>query len=259
MLIGKRLLRGLYLPAILFAIWVLGSWQSLWNAYVIPSPSTVLTAVQQMLAHGTLYKHISVSLYRVLLGFSAAFILAFPLGVLLGMKRSCGDYLGPLLEFVRHVPPLATVPMLILWFGIGETPKLLIVVLATFFPIFLNTLYGVANCDEKWLEVGKTFKLSNWQQFRRIVLPAALPSVLLGMQLGLGYSWRALVGAELIAASSGIGYMILDAEQLSRPDVVVVGILTIGIVGTLIDWLFLWITKRAIPWKAGETSEYGRG
>lgn len=259
MLTRKRLLKGLYLPAVLLAIWAFGAWQSLWNAYVIPSPSTVLTAVQQMLANGTLYKHISISLYRVLLGFSTAFLLAFPLGVLLGTKRGYGDYLSLLLEFIRHVPPLATVPMLILWFGIGETPKLLIVVLATFFPIFLNTLHGVANCDNKWLEIGKTFKLNNWQQFRRIVLPAALPSILLGMQLGLGYSWRALVGAELIAASSGIGYMILDAEQLSRPDIVVVGILTIGIVGSLIDWLFLWITKQAIPWKVSETTEYGRG
>ncbi|HMM20033.1 MAG TPA: ABC transporter permease [Selenomonadales bacterium] len=254
-----KVLRGLYLPAVIILVWIAGSWLAAWNSYIIPPPGEVLAALTKLLADGVLAKHVLVSLYRVFAGFLAAFLLAFPLGVAVGMSSRCNDYLQPTLEFIRHVPPLAAMPMLILWFGIGEWPKLLIVILATFFPIFLNTLHGVASCDVKLVEVGKSFGLSKGETFRRIVFPAALPSVLVGMRLGLGYSWRALVGAELIAASSGIGYMILDAEQLARPDVVVLGILTIGVLGSLIDGLFLRLTKLAIPWKESEEADYGRG
>ena len=120
-------------------------------------------------------------------------------------------------------------------------------------------LYGVASCDGKLVEVARSFGLNRREIFRRVVLPASLPSMMVGMRLGLGYSWRALVGAELIAASSGIGYMILDAQQLSRPDLVIIGILTIGVMGTLIDLIFFALTQRLIPWKVGESTDYGRG
>jgi sulfonate transport system permease protein len=241
------------------AVWIIGSSLSVWNSYIIPSPVEVWNSAYKLAANGILFKHAAVSLYRVFAGFLAAFLLAFPLGVFLGMNSQTRDYFQTLLEFVRHVPPLAALPMLILWFGIGEWPKLLIVVLATFFPIFLNTLHGVATCDWKLIEVGRSFGFGRREIFRRIVLPAALPSVLVGMRLGLGYSWRALVGAELIAASSGIGYMILDAEQLARPDIVVLGILTIGILGSVIDGVFFRVTQMAIPWKGGDSASYDRG
>ena len=253
-----RFAAGLLLPSAVLIAWLAGARYGLWNSYVIPPPSVVAQTLEQLLTSGQLLQHIGVSLYRVFAGFSAALLLAFPLGILLGMQARWNPLVGPSLEMLRHIPPLAALPMLILWFGIGELPKLLIVVLATFFPIFLNTLHGVSSCDKKWLEVARSFRLGRWQVFRRIILPAALPSVLVGMRLGLGYSWRALVGAELIAAASGIGYMILDAEQLSRPDIIVIGILTIGIVGTVIDGVFFRLTARLIPWQAAEV-DYGRG
>lgn len=259
MAIHTRTCKGLILPGFIALVWVLGAKLSIWNNYIIPSPADVFGVGQKLLVDGVLMKHVLMSLYRVFAGFFVAFMLAFPLGILLGMNARYRDYFQGLLEFARHVPPLAALPMLILWFGIGEWPKLLIVVLATFFPIFLNTLHGVASCDVKLIEVGKSFGLEGREIFQRIVLPAALPSVLVGMRLGLGYSWRALVGAELIAASSGIGYMILDAEQLARPDIVVLGILTIGILGTVIDWLFFRLTKLFIPWNGDENEGYGRG
>lgn len=259
MTVDRRMAKGLFLPGAIVALWIVGSWLSIWNAYIIPPTADVLGAAYKLAINGTLLKHVLVSLYRVFAGFLAAFLLAFPLGVILGMNSRYRDYCQGLLEFIRHVPPLAAMPMLILWFGIGEWPKLLIVVLATFFPIFLNTLHGVVSCDVKLIEVGKSFGLGEKDIFRRVVLPAALPSVLVGMRLGLGYSWRALVGAELIAASSGIGYMILDAEQLARPDIVVLGILTIGILGSVIDWLFFRVAKLVAPWKESEAANYGRG
>lgn len=257
-MIGKAV-KGYYVPVIILLFWITGSWLKVWNSYIIPPPHEVLSSAYKLMVDGTLFKHIFTSMYRVFAGFAAACLVAFPLGVFLGMNQRYNDYFHPMLEFIRHVPPLAAMPMLILWFGIGETPKLLIVILASFFPVFLNTMDGVVRCDGKLIEVGKSFGMSRGTVFRRIIMPAALPSVLVGMRLGLGYSWRALVGAELIAASSGIGYMILDAEQLARPDIVILGILTIGIVGSVVDWLVFYLTKRVIPWKEGEDTDYGRG
>ena len=251
--------KGLYLPGLVFLLWLAGSHFSLWNAYIIPPPAEVATAFSQVIADGSLSRHLAVSFARVFSGFGAALLLAFPLAVALGMNKHWNPYVHISLECLRHIPPLATIPILILWFGIGEAPKMLIVIMATFFPIFFNTLHGVASCDNKLIEVGNSFGMNRRALFRRVVFPASLPSVLVGMRLGLGYSWRALVGAELIAASSGIGYMILDAEQLSRPDLVIIGILTIGFMGTLIDWAFFRLAKRLVPWKEGEETDYGRG
>lgn len=253
-----RTLKGLIVPALILAAWAGGSRLSLWNSYLVPAPAAVGDAAAALLQNGVLPKHILASLYRVFGGFLAAFTLAFPLGIILGMDPRRRDYFQVTLEFIRHVPPLAALPMLILWFGIGEWPKLLIVVLATFFPIFLNTLHGVTACDVKLIEVGQSFGLSRREIFRYIILPSALPAVLVGMRLGLGYSWRALIGAELVAAASGIGYMILDAEQLARPDIVVLGILTIGFLGSAIDWAFFRLTRLIIPWEEGEQG-HGRG
>ena len=241
--------QGGWLPLTILAVWIIGSNFGVWNRFLIPSPLDVATACYRLLGSGELTRHVAVSLGRVVAGFTLAFLLAFPLAALLGMKRQYYDWVEPTLEFVRHIPPLAAIPMLILWFGIGEAPKLLVVILATFFPIFLNTLHGIMQCDERLVEVGKSFRFSPWNIFCRIIIPSALPSILVGMRLGLGYSWRAIVGAELIAASSGIGYMILDAEQLSRPDVVVLGMLIIGIVGSFVDWLFFLLAKNYTPWK----------
>ena len=130
------------------------------------------------------------------------------------------------------------IPLLILWFGIGEVPKIIVIVLTSFFPIFINTEAGLRGCDPKLLEVGETLHMRKKEIFLKIRLPSALPDILVGMQIGLGYSWRAIVGAEMIAASKGLGYMILDAQALSRTDKVLVGILLIGIIGCVTDKLF---------------------
>jgi len=246
-------LKGLYIPLLLLIAWFAGTGLGLWNPYIIPPPAKVLATGKQLIMSGVLFKHAAVSLYRVFAGFGIAFMLALPLGILIGMNRRLVRFTEPTLEFIRHIPPLATIPMLILWFGIDETSKLTIIVLATFFPIYLNTVNGIIHCDPKLLEVGRAFGFSSRKQFWRIILPAILPYILIGMRLGLGYSWRSLIGAELIAAAAGIGYMILDAEQLSRPDIIVVGILTIGILGSVIDYGFFRLTRYFTPW--GESEE----
>ena len=253
----RVLLKGLAVPGIILLFWFLASGMGIWNSYIIPSPVKTLQTAQQLTLNGILLKHVAVSLYRVFAGFTISLLLAFPLGILVGMNTRIVVYTEPVLEFIRHIPPLAMIPMLILWFGIGETSKLIVIVLAAFFPIFLNTLSGVLNCDIKLLEVGRSLGFNSWEQFSRIIMPASLPYALVGMRLGLGNSWRSLIGAELIAAASGIGYMILDAEQLSRPDIIIVGILTIGILGSAIDWIFFKAADFITPWKAGDKTQNG--
>ena len=155
-------------------------------------------------------------------------------------------YYNHIVEFLRNFPPLSLIALLILWFGIGETSKIIIIVLASFFPMFLNIKKGLASCDPKLIEVGRSLNFTQGQIFRRILLPNALPDILVGMRVGMGYSWRAISGAEMIAAASGLGYMILDAQQMSRSDKVIVGIFVIGIVGYLCDRLFSLAIKKAL-------------
>lgn len=242
-------MRGLLLPVLLLLSWQLVSAKGVFSSYLLPSPLQVWEALGELWSSGLLLKHLLVSLKRVFLGFSLSCCLAVPLGILCGQSKRFDAYCWLLLEFLRHVPPLAAVPLIILWAGIGEASKLTIIVLASFFPLFLNTYSGIHNCDRRLLEVGRTLGFSLREQILHIRIPAALTAIVVGMQLALGYSWRALIGAELIAASAGIGYLILDAEEMSRPDVVIVGMLAIGIIGTVIDYVFLVLLRYVFPWQ----------
>ena len=236
-----KTLKQIIVPLAILIIWHVASAAGILNTYIIPPPVEILDTAIILLKKGTLLKHVLVSLCRVFVGFAAAFALAFPTAVLIGMVRGMEDYLNLLLEFIRHIPPIACIPMLILWLGIGEAPKIAVIILATFFPIFLNTLSGIVNCDKKLLEVGDIFGFSMKEKFFKIILPSAMSSVIVGMSLVLVIA-GALIGAELIAASSGIGYMIMDAEQLSRPDIIIVGIITIGVLGYIVDLMFFSLT-----------------
>lgn len=245
------------LIAMLVAVWSLFSAAGLVNTYLLPAPWEIAALAWEMLMDGSLLQNIRVSLLRVISGFSIAFGMAFPLAVLVGLNRIYFELLETPLEFIRHIPPLATTPLLILWLGIGESSKMALIVLATFFPVFLNTVSGIAHCDNKLIEVGHVLGLNRYERIVRIILPAALPVIIVGMRLGLGYSFRALIGAELLAATAGLGYMIIEAEELARPDVVLVGIITIGALGHLLDVLFSRISGWLTPWQK-ITADYGR-
>lgn len=231
---------------ILLICWQVASGMEIWSQYVLPSPQRVFRAFWIMVLNGSLLEHILVSLKRVLYGFSISFILALLLGILAGVYPVTSPYYKPVVEFMRNVPPLSLIALLILWFGIGETSKTIIIVLASFFPMFMNIKKGLASCDRKLLEVGHSLGFSRIKMFTKILFPAALPDILVGMRIGLGYSWRAIIGAEMIAASSGLGYLILDAQQMSRSDKVMVGIFVIGTVGYLCDLLFSMAIRRVL-------------
>lgn len=231
-------IKKFYALIVILLLWYVGSKLDLWSTFIIPTPEKVIKSFITLLKNGKLIKSIGISLERVVIGFGISSTIALPLGILFGTRPKLYEYFKGILEFLRHTPPLALVPMIILWFGIGELSKIVIIILASFFPIFLNSLKGIISCDEKYIEVGKVFGLSPQKIFTKIIFPSAIPDILLGLKLGLGYSWRAIIAAELIASSSGIGYLILDAQQISRSDIVVVGILSVGLLGIFTDYLF---------------------
>ena len=243
-----RKFKGILIPAALVLLWAAAAGSGLVNSYLLPSPQKVIGTFLDLAAKGLFFKNLAVSLMRVLAGFFVTVVFAIPLAIVVALNRKIYDYLEPMLEFIRHIPPISLIPLLILWMGIGEAPKITIIILATFFPVFLNTVSGIMNADVKLREVGTVFNLTDRDILTRITLPQALPSIMVGLQLGLGYSWRSLIGAELIAASTGIGYMIIEAEQLSRPDIIMVGIFAIGILGYAVDYFFLKLTNRFIKW-----------
>lgn len=245
-----RLTRNVTVFAAIMAAWCIGSGLGLFNAFFLPSPWTLLATAKTLILDGVLVRNILVSLVRVIAGFTISMVLGLLLGLLVGLHRRAWDYLRTPLDFLRHIPPLAMTPMLILWCGIGETTKLAVIVLASFFPVFLNTASGVVSCDAKLLEVGRVLGLGPAATILRVILPSALPAILTGLRLGLGFAWRALIGAELIASASGLGHMIIDAEQFSRPDIVLVGIVTIGLLGLAMDAVMSRLRGRLAPWSA---------
>ena len=230
---------------VILIAWDLVCRAGIWSAYVLPSPERVFTTMVKMSADGELAANIVISLRRVFIGFSIAWALAMFFGLLAVLAPKAAPFYKPLLNFVRHVPPLSIIPLMILWFGIGEAPKIIVIVLASFFPMLLNTDAGLAGCDPGLLEVGQTLGLSKARQFFKIMIPYSIPDILVGMRLGLGNSIKAIVGAEMIAAASGLGYMILDAQTMSRTDKVIVGIIVIGLIGLLLDWIFRMIIRAA--------------
>lgn len=235
---------GALLPIFVLFLWWWGARSGWWSPFLLPSPFVVMKSFFDLLESGELVRNVMASVMRILKGFSVSALFALAFAFVCGINRPVLRQLAPLLEFLRHIPPMATIPMLILWFGIGEASKLVIIVMATFFPIFLNTVQGIVQCDKGLLEVARSFRYTQSQTLRYVIVPSALPYIFTGMRLGLGYSWRSLIAAELVAASSGLGYMILDAEQLSRPDVIMVGILVIGFLGSFMDAFLSMMTSR---------------
>ena len=221
-----------------FAVWYIVCRAGILSSYVLPSPGRVFQSFCKMLQSGELFRDLRISFLRVGKGFVIAFILAFAFGMLRAMIPASAGYYEYLVQFFRNVPPLSMIPLLILWCGIGETTKTVIIVLASFFPMYLNIVKGFTGCDRKLLEVGTMFGYTERQKFFRIMLPYAMADILVGMRIGLGYSWRAIIGAEMVAASTGLGHMILFAQQMSRTDKVIVGIFAIGIAGYLTDRIF---------------------
>ena len=200
---------------------------------------------------GELWDNLKVSLGRVLQGFALGAGLGTCLGLAMGLFPKLEKSLSFLTGLLRPIPTIAWVPALILWLGIGEGSKITVIAVGSFWPVLLSASQGVRSVSPHYLEVARILEKDRWTLLTRIILPSALPSLFTGYRVGMGIAWASVVGAELIAASSGIGYMIMYAREVSQPDVMLVGVAAIGLTGFLIDFILLKIEKRLLKWNGG--------
>lgn len=219
---------------------------------MMPPPTAVISAAQDLLKRGVLFVHIRDSLYRVLLAVGAATVLGVPLGLAMGWSTRFRAAVDPLIEFIRPIPPLAWIPLSILWFGIGDMQIVYIIFLAAFFPVVLNSMAGARDVDTYLVRAGLSLGAKRGELFRTVVLPAALPQIFTGIRIGLGIGWMALVAGELVAAPSGLGYMINNARTLFRSDYILLGMVLIGVLGLVLDFVMRQLMRLAMPWYQGK-------
>jgi sulfonate transport system permease protein len=208
----------------------------------------VLLAAWTLLLKGELFTHIGVSGARALAGFAVGGLIGFGLGLANGLSAASRKFTDTSLQMIRNVPHLALVPLVIIWFGIDEGAKLFLVALGVFFPIYVNTLLGILTVAPQLIEMGRAYGMSNATLFRRILLPGALPSIFVGVRYGLGIMWLTLIVAETIAASSGLGYMAMQAREFLLVDIVVLAIIIYALLGKLADSIARALERRSLQW-----------
>jgi sulfonate transport system permease protein len=240
--------RKLVVPLLLLVVWQLVVELGLYSRGQLPLPIDVLAAVRELYDRGQLFPHIGVSVQRVLVGFGWGAAIALVFGLAVGVSRTVEDYVGPTLQAIRAVPSLAWVPLLILWMGIGEEPKLTLVAIGAFFPIYTNLVAGIRQIDRKLVEAGRAYGLRGLALVREVMLPASLPSLLTGLRLGLAQAWLFLVAAELIAASTGLGFLLTDGSNTGRVDITVLSIVLLALLGKTSDWLLGTAERRLLRW-----------
>ncbi len=215
---------------------------------VLPAPTEVLAAGWKLLSNGELLKNIWVSFWRAIVGFAIGGGIGFALGLANGLSRRSERYLDSTLQMIRNVPHLALIPLVILWFGIDEEAKIFLVALGVFFPIYINTQHGIRTVDTQLVEMGRTYGMSPTTLFWRVILPGGLPSIFVGLRYALGIMWLTLIVAETIAASSGIGYMAMQAREFLLVDVVVLSIVIYALLGKLADSAARLLERLCLSW-----------
>ncbi len=248
--LGQRLLPWLF-PILLLLIWQLASSGGLLESRILPAPSAVVSAFWRLSLSGELWQHVQVSAGRALLGLLVGGGLGLLLGLLNGSSKAASTLLDTTLQMIRNIPALALIPLVILWFGIDETAKLFLVAIGVFFPVYINTYHGIRSVDAQLIEMGKSYGLRGWQLYKEIILPGAMPSILVGLRFSLGLVWVLLIVAETISAQSGIGYMTMNAREFLQTDVVLVGILLYALLGKLADVLSQGLERYLLRWHAG--------
>lgn len=236
------------LPLAIIVTWQLLSSVGFIPVRVLPAPTDVVAAGWKLLVSGELAKNMWVSFWRAAVGFAIGGGIGFALGLANGLSRRSERALDSTLQMVRNIPHLALIPLVILWFGIDETAKIFLVALGVFFPIYINTQHGIRNVDPHLVEMGQTYGMTPAALFWRVYLPGALPSIFVGLRYALGIMWLTLIVAETIAASSGIGYMAMQAREFLLVDVVVLSILIYALLGKLADTLARLLERLCLAW-----------
>jgi len=215
------------------------------SAAILPSPFKTLSTLLELIQSGELFVHISSSLSRVVLAWCLAAIIAIPLGLIQGTNEKFERVFDPVIELFRPISPLAWIPLAILWFGIGESGKIFIIFVATFFPMLLNTVSGVKSVDPVMVRAGRILGCdTSFKLFIKVILPAAMPTILVGMRIAFGTGWAAIIAAELVAAQNGLGFLISEGMEILRSDLVLAGMIVIGVLGVLIDSIFRLLGKK---------------
>lgn len=245
----KRVSQYLILPVAILVIWQLLSQAGLIKPLILPPPTKVAGAFWELLSSGQLPKHIWVSILRVSEGFGLAALVGIVTGIGIGLSRTLDRLTDLVIQVLRPIPPIAWIPLAILWFGIDELSKIYIIFLGAFFPVFVNVIEGIRNTDQRFIEVARILEVPRWKLIRQVVIPGVLPYIMTGLRVSLGVAWMCVVAAELIAANQGVGYLINDARQLSQTDVVLVGMITIGVTGKVMDSMLKRLENRLVGWK----------
>jgi taurine transport system permease protein len=239
--------------ATLFALWFLVTNMGWVKPLFLPSPQAVWQQFHEY-ATGTandkpLWEHLLASVLRVTAAFWLAFVTAVPVGIAMGMSRVARGIFDPPIEFYRPLPPLAYLPLIIIWFGIDELPKVLLIYLSCFAPLALAARAGMRSASQEQINAAYSMGASYGQVIRHVILPSALPDILVGMRIAIGFGWTTLVAAEMVAANVGLGQMVLNASNFLRTDIVVMGIIVIGVIAYLFDLFMRWVERKLVPWK----------
>jgi ABC-type nitrate/sulfonate/bicarbonate transport system permease component len=244
-----KIFRSIMGFAVFLTAWEVFASVGLINAVLLPSPTTLFWAASDLLRSGTLFRHVSASIERVLVGFALAASVGLTLGVVLGWFRTLSDFVKPLVEALRPIPPIAWTPLAILWFGVGNAPSYFLVFIGAVFPVFVSTYSAVRNIERTQINaalcLGATPTMLIWD----ILIPGALPVIFPGLRIALGVGWMCVVAAELIAAQSGLGYMIQQSRLLLQTQFVLTGMIVIGIIGFVMNAVMTVIERRLVPWQ----------
>lgn len=236
------------IPLLLIMLWQILGQNGVIATRILPTPGQIVQAAVDLWKQGTLLSAMEVSTYRAFLGFLIGGGIGFALGLINGLFPLAEKMFDSSVQMIRNIPHLALIPLVILWFGIGEEAKLFLVSLGVLFPVYLNTFHGIRSIDPHLIEMGRVYGLRGWSLFWQVILPGALPSILVGVRFALGIMWVTLIVAETISSDSGIGYLAMNAREFMQMDVVVLAILLYALLGKLSDWLAGWMERHWLQW-----------
>jgi NitT/TauT family transport system permease protein len=247
----KNALPSMALMALLIALWWVVVVQT--DSLIFPTPLQVVTGTVELAADGTLWEHICASLFRVGCGFLLAVLVAVPMGLWMGRVDGAYRTLNPIFQIMRPISPIAWIPLAILWFGVGNVSPVFLIFIAAVFPMIVQTAAGVHTIERRYLHAAENFGVSRATLFRRVIVPAVLPEIVVGMRIGLGVAWLVVVAAEMIALRSGLGYLIIDSRNAgNRYDLVIAGMIIIGLIGLMLDGLMRLLEGlKSVRWRYG--------
>nr|WP_180023509.1 ABC transporter permease [Acinetobacter sp. YH1901134] len=242
------ILKGLALPVVLLLLCEILVKNGVIEPYLLPAPSSLWQSFIE-LSEGELWQHIWTSTWRVFLGFFIGSGLALIFALLVGLNKQAEAFLEPTFSAIKSIPSLAWIPLLLLWLGIDESSKITLIAIGAFFPTYTNTVAAIQGVDRKLIEVAQVYRLKYLRQIREIILPAASPGILTGLRNSLSLAWMFMIAAELIAATQGIGYLLSDGRETSRPDIVIIAIILLALLGKITDSLMKYLEQYLLRWR----------